>query len=157
MGFLKSLLGIAIAFLAFTPAHAAEPWRPQKPVELIAGGRDKGACFGAIEPHLGKKVKCVVLYDEARERIASSWKTFDRTHLEPDFRNAVRLAYRLAEKGDSVLLSPMCASFDQFSCFEERGQVFKEIFEELKSFANSKIVPPLGRSLPSDLVRVTPQ
>jgi len=128
----------------------------QGPIVLIAGGRDKGASFEAIELLLEKKVKQVVLYGESRERIALAWKTFDRYHLERDFRKAVRLAYRLADKGDSVLLSPMCTSFDQFSCFEERGEVFKQIFDELKSSANPPRSFASHQSLPKDLIRSAP-
>ena len=109
------------------------------PIVLIAGGRDKGVSFEAVESLLEKKIKHAVLYGEAREKIASAWKTFDHYHLEQDFKNAVRLAYDLASKGDSVLLSPMCTSFDQFSCFEERGEVFKQIIEELKSSPKDSI------------------
>ena len=103
------------------------------PMILIAGGRDKGALFEKIEPVIKERVKAVVIYGEAREKIARAWKSFDRYHLEEDFRNAVTLAFRIASSGDSLLLSPMCTSFDQFSCFEERGEIFKEIFKELKA------------------------
>ena len=103
-----------------------------RPLILIAGGRDKGAPFERIESLLDKQVKYVVLYGEAREKIASSWRNFDRMGLEKDFRNAVKRAFNRAERGDSILLSPMCTSFDQFSCFEERGEVFKQVIEELR-------------------------
>ena len=104
----------------------------EQPVVLVAGGRDKGSNFRDIEPLLQKKVKAAVLYGEARDKIAGSWRSFRNFKKEKDFRAAVRLAFGLAEKGDALLLSPMCASFDQFSSFEHRGEVFKEIFRELK-------------------------
>ncbi len=107
------------------------------PVILIAGGRNKGALFNEIEPLLNQKVKQAVLYGESREAIASSWKSYKKYHMESDFRKAVRTAYSLAEKGDSILLSPMCTSFDQFSCFEERGEVFKDEFANLKRLFDS--------------------
>lgn len=103
------------------------------PVVLIAGGRDKGLSYAEIEDLLEEKTRAAVLYGEARRKIAGSWKRFGRVELEEDFGSAVRRAFRLASPGDSVLLSPMCTSFDQFSSFEERGEAFKRIFEELSA------------------------
>lgn len=102
------------------------------PLILIAGGRDKGAPFREIGPLLRQKVRLAVLYGEAREKIARALKSFARLKKVPDFRKAVRAAFREAVEGDSLLLSPMCASFDQFSSFEARGEAFKKVFAELK-------------------------
>ena len=118
-----------------------------RPMILIAGGRDKGAHFAEIEPLLEDHVKSVILYGEAREKIAGAWKRFDRYEMEKDFRSAVISAFRTAKAGDSILLSPMCTSFDQFSCFEERGEVFKKIFKEIKeSSASAKLKTRSGAS-----------
>jgi len=103
----------------------------QGSVILIAGGRDKGVSFAEIEPLLIERVKLAVLYGEAREKIAASWKSFSQIRQLADFRQAVRAAFEEASPGDSILLSPMCTSFDQFSSFEERGEVFKHVFHEL--------------------------
>ncbi|MBI4431981.1 MAG: UDP-N-acetylmuramoyl-L-alanine--D-glutamate ligase [Candidatus Omnitrophica bacterium] len=100
---------------------------------LVAGGRDKGVHFAAIEPLLEEKVKTVVLYGEAAHKIAGSWRLFKRFLIVPRFEDAVREAYRLAARGDTLLLSPMCASFDQFGSFEERGEAFKKVFALLGS------------------------
>lgn len=105
------------------------------PVVLIAGGRDKGVPFEEIEESLDPKVKLAVLYGEARAKIASSWKRYDRVCLEEDFRKAVDLAFRSSVSGDTLLLSPMCASFDQFSSYEERGEAFRRAFESLGGIA----------------------
>ncbi len=102
------------------------------PVVLVAGGRDKGADFSKIEPFLVSRLKNAVLYGEARETMSRSWKVFRRFGTEEKFADAVRQAFRRAAPGDCVLLSPMCASFDQFRSFEERGAAFKKIFEELR-------------------------
>ena len=99
---------------------------------LVAGGRDKGAPFAEIEGLLCEKVKKAVLYGEAREKIAAAWKKFSEIKTEKDFYRAVRLAYEEARPGDTVLLSPMCTSFDQFSSFENRGETFKKVFHELE-------------------------
>ena len=103
------------------------------PIILIAGGRDKGADFAKLEDLLEQRVKRAVIYGEARGKIAGAWKSFRRFQSEPDFRRAVARAFQGAARGDSLLLSPMCTSFDQFSSFEERGEAFKQVFKELKT------------------------
>jgi UDP-N-acetylmuramoylalanine--D-glutamate ligase len=103
----------------------------QGPVVLIAGGRDKGVSFSEMEAALDPKVKLAVLYGEARAKIAASWKNYSRVYLEEDFTKAVTLAFRSASPGDTVLLSPMCTSFDQFTSYEQRGETFKRAFESL--------------------------
>ena len=102
------------------------------PIVLIAGGRDKGGDFGRIEPLLLEQVKAAVLYGEARRKIASAWKSYRSYQLQEDFKQAVERGFSLCSPGDTLLLSPMCASYDQFHSFEERGETFKRIFEELK-------------------------
>ena len=104
-----------------------------KPLVLIAGGLDKGTPFTAIEPLLREKVKAAVLYGEARNKMAGAWKSFKPVHLVKDFTRAVKTGFSLAGSGESLLLSPMAASFDQFSGFEERGRAFKTIFRQLKA------------------------
>ncbi len=103
------------------------------PIVLVAGGRDKGASFGDIEGLLEKKVKTAVLYGEAREKIAAGWKKFKKVELRECFGDAVRCGLEHASAGDTLLLSPMCASFDQFDSFEGRGEAFKRIFSEMKA------------------------
>lgn len=103
------------------------------PVVLVAGGRDKGVPFEAMAPELKAKARLVVLYGESREKMAAAWKGWAPLKLEGDFTRAVRLAFEAARPGDTVLLSPMCTSFDQFSSYDERGKAFKRIFRELAS------------------------
>ncbi len=103
----------------------------QGSVVLVAGGRDKGVSFEAIETLLEKKVKTAVLYGEARQKMAASWRRFRKVRQEHVFADAVRAAFEAAAPGDTLLLSPMCTSFDQFSSFEQRGEAFKKVFREL--------------------------
>jgi UDP-N-acetylmuramoylalanine--D-glutamate ligase len=101
------------------------------PIILIAGGRDKGANFGSIRNLIKTKVKTIILIGEAKNKIK---KSFERTSDIEDcnsLEEAVALAYSRAKKGDSILLSPMCASFDMFKDFEERGRVFKEAVRKI--------------------------
>ena len=99
---------------------------------LIAGGRDKGAPFAEIEDLLRKKARRVVLYGEAREKIRKSFRAYDRVYLAEKFEQAVKLAFRQARPGETILLSPMCTSFDQFNSFEQRGECFKRIVKALR-------------------------
>lgn len=101
------------------------------PIVLIAGGRPKGASFAEIEPLLIERVKQAVLYGEARAKIAESWLRYPNISSEFEFDRAVERAFDQAKPGDTILLSPMCTSFDQFSSFEARGEAFKRAFVRL--------------------------
>jgi UDP-N-acetylmuramoylalanine--D-glutamate ligase len=91
---------------------------------LIAGGDGKGQDFTPLRAALAGKARAVVLIGRDAPLIAAALG--DGTPLRPaaDMDEAVTLAARLAQPGDSVLLSPACASFDMFSGYEERGAVF---------------------------------
>ena len=100
---------------------------------LIAGGRDKGGDLTDLVHMISDNVKNVVLVGEAAERFSRSLKSnnYDNLIFARDFSEAVLTSYSLASPGDSVLLSPACASFDMFSNFEERGKIFKELVLKL--------------------------
>jgi len=95
-------------------------------VILIAGGKDKGVDYAGILPEAEGKVRAVVLIGEAkdiiRKALGNALDIFEAASLE----EAVNFAYEKAGPGDSVLLSPMCSSFDMFTNYEERGRVFKQ-------------------------------
>ncbi len=109
------------------------------PIVLIAGGRDKGADFEQIEPTVKDRVRAAVLYGEARRKIASAWKNFSAVIEVENFSEAVHRAFATAKQGDSILLSPMCTSFDQFKSFEERGDAFKKIVRQIKTESASTL------------------
>jgi len=73
----------------------------------------------------------VVLIGEAAEKMRTAFGDVTETIMAADFRNAVEAAQRVAEKGDVVLLSPACASFDMFLNFEDRGRKFKKLVKEM--------------------------
>lgn len=102
------------------------------PVILLLGGLDRGQSFDELDNHL-EHVKNVVCYGETGDKIKKycKQKEIDVTIVE-DLDEAVRLAYNLSEAGDTILLSPACASWDQFKSFEERGDKFKEIVDNLQ-------------------------
>lgn len=97
------------------------------PVVLIAGGLDRGTDFAELVPIFAKHVKAVVALGEAADKmLAAAGKAgVQQRSKVGTLQEAVAAAAALAEAGDSVLLSPACASWDMFSSFEERGRIFK--------------------------------
>ncbi len=102
-----------------------------EPVVLIAGGRDKAGDFGQMRPLIREKVKALILIGEAAEKIKGALGDLTETVVSSDLRDAVERARGLAKRGDVVLLSPACASFDMFRDFEDRGHQFKKIVRGL--------------------------
>ncbi len=111
-----------------------------KPVVLIAGGLDRGLDFMDLIPCLKDKVKAVVTLGETKEKIGrvaelagiSLIKSVDNgIDAAEAMGQAVKAAYAFAEKGDVVLLSPACASWDMYASYEERGRIFKESVHNL--------------------------
>jgi len=99
---------------------------------LIAGGRDKGGDYSILRELVKEKVKVLILLGEAKDKIKKALAGTASIREVDLMEDAVRLSYSLAVKGETVLLSPACASFDMFKGFEERGRVFKEAVEHLK-------------------------
>ncbi len=102
-----------------------------RPILLILGGKDKGGDFTQLLPQTHNKVKGIIAYGQAREKISIALRDAVRLEKAHSLKTAVEISYLRAEPGDIVLLSPGCASFDQFSNFEERGKSFKKIIEGL--------------------------
>ena len=102
-----------------------------KPVILLLGGRDKDGDFETLKPLLAAKVKKVILFGEARNRIASLIGKDMPTLKKAKLREAIESAYKNAQPGDVILLSPGCASFDEFANYKERGNYFKDIVGNL--------------------------
>ncbi|HVP57377.1 MAG TPA: UDP-N-acetylmuramoyl-L-alanine--D-glutamate ligase [bacterium] len=103
-----------------------------EPVVLIAGGRDKGGDFTQVLDLVRRKVKAIVAVGEATEKLEKTFSSVVKVVAEAGFEEAVRRAYGLAVRGEIVLLSPGCASYDMFRGFEHRGEVFKAIVMKLK-------------------------
>jgi UDP-N-acetylmuramoylalanine--D-glutamate ligase len=105
---------------------------PGDEVILIAGGRDKGSDYSPII-NQAKKLKYAVLIGEARKKIKDSLKGSNIPVAEAaTMQEAVSFARGLAGEGDTVLLSPMCSSFDMFKDYKERGEVFRQaVFDSL--------------------------
>ena len=99
-------------------------------IHLILGGKDKGSDYSVLNDLLRQRVKRVYTIGAAAAKIESQIKNVEVVHAET-LENAIRKANASAEPGDVVLLAPACASFDQFKNYEQRGQVFKKIVQEL--------------------------
>jgi UDP-N-acetylmuramoylalanine--D-glutamate ligase len=96
-----------------------------KPLILILGGKDKGADFSKLNPYQSK-IRSILAYGDARTTINAVLGEQITTHKFENLREAVIQSMTLAVQGDCVLLSPGCASFDQFLNFEDRGNQFKD-------------------------------
>ena len=103
----------------------------KKPVVLIAGGRDKGGEYNLLSDIVKKKVKAMLLIGEAREKMAEIFSKCTNIELMNSLDGAVTRASELACPGDIVLLSPACASFDMFSGYTERGNIFTKFVNRL--------------------------
>ncbi|MBA3013560.1 MAG: UDP-N-acetylmuramoyl-L-alanine--D-glutamate ligase [Desulfobulbaceae bacterium] len=101
-------------------------------VVLIAGGRDKGGDYSLMAHQIRDKVKALLLIGEARDKMAAAFNTLTHVEKMDSLQQAVHRAHDLAFPGDVVLLSPACASFDMFTGYVERGQVFTRLVRELQ-------------------------
>ncbi|MCT8139024.1 UDP-N-acetylmuramoyl-L-alanine--D-glutamate ligase [Anaerobacillus sp. CMMVII] len=116
-----NMLATKVAITAFT-----------QPVILLAGGLDRGNEFDELIPDL-KKLKGIVLYGETAPKLERAAVKAGLTFIKivNNVTEAVNLAYQYSESGDVILLSPACASWDQFKTFEERGETFIEAVYKL--------------------------
>jgi UDP-N-acetylmuramoylalanine--D-glutamate ligase len=104
----------------------------QKNTVLILGGVDKGNDYELIADLVKEKVKAIVCMGTDNKKIIEFFKDKVSTIVEVDSaKKAVNASFKLAEKGDLVLMSPACASFDLFKNYEDRGRQFKESVKEL--------------------------
>jgi UDP-N-acetylmuramoylalanine--D-glutamate ligase len=100
------------------------------PVVLLAGGLDKGVTFETLRDVVAGRVRLVVAYGVAAERIADALGDVVPVLRAERFADAVRATMTAAVAGDTVLLSPGCASFDQFRDYAERGRTFRALVTE---------------------------
>jgi UDP-N-acetylmuramoylalanine--D-glutamate ligase len=98
-----------------------------KNIHLILGGKDKGSDYTVLNDLLRERVKRVYTIGAAAEKIESQIKGAAEVVHAETLENAIRRASAVAQPGDTVLLAPACASFDQFQSYNHRGRVFKEV------------------------------
>jgi UDP-N-acetylmuramoylalanine--D-glutamate ligase len=98
----------------------------------IVGGIDKGNDYSILNELVRKKVKAIICLGKDNKKIHKAFGEIVETIVDVESASeAVKTAYYIAKKGDSVLLSPACASFDLFDNYEDRGNQFKQAVREL--------------------------
>ncbi len=104
----------------------------KKPIVWIVGGVDKGNDYSELMPLVREKVKAIVCLGMDNSKLRESFGNVIDLMVETySMEEAVKVAYKISERGDSVLLSPACASFDLFENYEDRGNQFKAAIKKL--------------------------
>ena len=104
----------------------------EAPTVWIVGGEDKGNDYEELYPFVNEKVKAIICLGIDNEKLFRSFGNMVDIMVETQFMSeAIKIAYKIAESGDNVLLSPACASFDLFENYEDRGRQFKEAVRNL--------------------------
>ena len=101
-----------------------------EPIILILGGEDKDSNFNLLMPFIGKNIKKIISYGKARNKISIALRDAVELNKVFSLRDAVEECKKSAASGDIILLSPGCASFDQFKNYEHRGNEFKKIVND---------------------------
>jgi len=104
-----------------------------EPVILIAGGKDKNGDLKPLRELIQHRVKRLILIGEAKERMERELGGLTDTATAETLKEAVLSAYQSAKRGEVVLLSPACSSFDMFNDYKERGRVFKETVHRISA------------------------
>ncbi len=100
---------------------------------VILGGKDKGGDFTPLAEALAGRARLTLLIGAAADKIAAQLGNAVAVERAGTLERAVQLAFERAQPGDTVLLAPACASFDQFRNYEHRGRVFKQLVHEIGS------------------------
>jgi len=102
------------------------------PTVWIVGGVDKGNNYEELFPFINEKVKAIICLGVDNEKLMNAFGNMVDVIIETQFMSeAVKIAYKVADAGDNVLLSPACASFDLFENYEDRGRQFKDAVRTL--------------------------
>jgi UDP-N-acetylmuramoylalanine--D-glutamate ligase len=102
-----------------------------KPVILIAGGKDKGFTFETLRPLVAEKVRKAILIGEMAPRIAQDWNSVIPCEIAHSLADAVERARAIAKPGEVVLFSPGTSSFDMFKSYADRGDQFRALVHAL--------------------------
>ncbi|NND25854.1 MAG: UDP-N-acetylmuramoyl-L-alanine--D-glutamate ligase [Flavobacteriaceae bacterium] len=104
----------------------------ESPTVWIVGGEDKGNDYTQLFPFVNEKVKAIICLGVDNKKLFKNFASMVDIIIETQFMSeAVKIAYKVAEAGDNVLLSPACASFDLFENYEDRGRQFKDAVRKL--------------------------
>ncbi|MDD5440483.1 MAG: UDP-N-acetylmuramoyl-L-alanine--D-glutamate ligase [Candidatus Omnitrophica bacterium] len=114
----------------------------ERPVVLIAGGRDKGGDYRSVSDDIKRKVKKIIVIGEARPKIEDAYRGVVPLDSAVTLQEATLKAFRASRRGDAVLLSPMCSSFDMFRSYKERGDVFQKTVSDIRAEKTGKLKAP---------------
>ncbi|MGA3299573.1 MAG: UDP-N-acetylmuramoyl-L-alanine--D-glutamate ligase [Candidatus Acidiferrales bacterium] len=103
------------------------------PLVVILGGRDKGSPYAPLRELLHERARLALLIGESAEKIAADLGDAVAFENAGTLQQALHIAARHVQPGDTVLLAPACSSFDQFENYEHRGRVFKELVAQMQS------------------------
>ncbi len=104
----------------------------EAPTVWIVGGEDKGNNYSELYSLVNEKVKAIICLGVDNRKLFEAFENMVEIMIETQFMSeAIKIAYKVAEAGDNVLLSPACASFDLFENYEDRGRQFKEAVRNL--------------------------
>lgn len=133
--FVRSIAGVDYVNDSKSTTAEAGRWalsQTTAPIVLICGGRDKNIDFSVLAELVGHRVKHMLVIGEASKKLCATFQDVVAVQSCDSLKSAVESARGLARSGDQVVFSPMCASFDMFKNFEERGQCFKDIVNEIR-------------------------
>lgn len=113
----------------------------REPTTIILGGSDKGYEFDDLFKEDNHLVKNYIVLGQTKAKIMAAGQRQGVSNIYPvaSMKEAVKLAYELSSASETVLLSPACASFDMYTCYEERGEIFAKIVRELEKSENRKV------------------
>jgi len=104
----------------------------EAPTVWIVGGQDKGNNYEELFPFINEKVKAIICIGIDNEKLMQNFSSMVDIIIETQFMSeAVKIAYKVADAGENVLLSPACASFDLYENYEDRGRQFKQAVRNL--------------------------
>ncbi|MBF0512046.1 MAG: UDP-N-acetylmuramoyl-L-alanine--D-glutamate ligase [Candidatus Omnitrophica bacterium] len=132
--FVRELHGVEFINDSKSTTVEAGRWaleRTKKPMVMICGGLDKHLDYSPLRTLVAHKVKHMIAIGQARFIMKSTFGDLVDVDVFNSLEEAVKAAQLVAHQGQSVLFSPMCASFDMFNDYEHRGRVFKEIVNQL--------------------------
>ena len=103
-----------------------------RPLRVIMGGSDKGEDYSLLTPLLKERAQKLYLTGDSSAKMREVWENRIELEVIDGFADAVKAAFRDSQAGDIVVLSPACASFDRFKNYEERGDFFRRIVQEIR-------------------------
>ena len=102
-----------------------------RPIILLAGGKDKGLDYSAINPMLAQKARVCIVFGQIADQLEQTFSPVCRVVKVTTVQEAVAAAHKVAQRGDVVLFSPGTSSFDQFTGYVQRGQCFRDAVKQI--------------------------